>query len=93
MLDWFLGYFLFAFLFLLSFLIVFDRVQGALLFNMKFAKALEVRPSCYVCHGCPLIYVPSRGSMHYTSNCARMDSKAWAESSCFCSLAAALSPP
>ncbi len=38
-----LGYFLFAFLFLLSFLFVFDKVQGALLFNMKFAKALEVR--------------------------------------------------
>ena len=37
-----LGYFLFAFLFLLSFLFVFDKVQGALLFNMKFAKALEV---------------------------------------------------
>lgn len=41
-LDWMLGYFLFAFLFLLSFLFVFDKVQGALLFNMKFAKALEV---------------------------------------------------
>jgi hypothetical protein len=40
-LDWMLGYFLFAFLFLLSFLFVFDKVQGALLFNMKFAKALE----------------------------------------------------
>jgi hypothetical protein len=43
MLDWFLGYFLFAFLFLLSFIFVVDKVQGALLFNMKFAKALEVR--------------------------------------------------
>ena len=43
MLDWFLGYFLFAFLFLLSFLFIFDKIQGALLFNMKFAKALEVR--------------------------------------------------
>ena len=42
-LDWMLGYFLFAFLFLLSFLFVFDKIQGALLFNMKFAKALEVR--------------------------------------------------
>ncbi len=43
MLDWFLGYFLFAFLFLLSFVFIFDKIQGALLFNMKFAKALEVR--------------------------------------------------
>lgn len=41
MLDWFMGYFLFAFLFLLSFLFIFDKIQGALLFNMKFAKALE----------------------------------------------------
>ena len=41
MLDFFLGYFLFAFLFLFSFLVVFDKIQGALLFNMKFAKALE----------------------------------------------------
>lgn len=43
LLDWFLGYFLFAFLFLLSIIFVVDKVQGALLFNMKFAKALEVR--------------------------------------------------
>jgi hypothetical protein len=42
MLDWFLGYFLFGFLFLLSFLFIIDKIQGALLFNMKFAKALEV---------------------------------------------------
>lgn len=41
MLDWFLGYFLFGFLFLLSFLFIIDKIQGALLFNMKFAKALE----------------------------------------------------
>lgn len=41
--DWAIGYFLFAILFLLSFLIVFDLVQGALLFNMKFSKTLQVR--------------------------------------------------
>lgn len=42
-LDYALGYFLFGFLFLLSFLFVIDKIQGALLFNMRFAKALEVR--------------------------------------------------
>lgn len=41
MLDWALGYMLFGFLFLLSFLQIVDIMQGALLFNMKFAKALQ----------------------------------------------------
>ncbi|PSC69540.1 Callose synthase 5 [Micractinium conductrix] len=39
--DWFLGWFLFVFLFLLSFLYFVDKVQGALLYNFKFAKMLE----------------------------------------------------
>jgi hypothetical protein len=43
MLDWLLGYVIFGVLFLFSFLFVFDKIQGALLFNMKFAKSLEVR--------------------------------------------------
>jgi hypothetical protein len=42
--DWAIGYLLFAILFVFSFLQVFDLVQGALLFNMKFSKALQVRP-------------------------------------------------
>jgi hypothetical protein len=41
-LDFILGYFIFAFLFVFSFLQVFDWVQGALLFNFKFARALQV---------------------------------------------------
>ncbi len=44
--DWAIGYLLFAILFVLSFLQVFDLVQGALLFNMKFSKALQVRALC-----------------------------------------------
>lgn len=42
LLDWFLGYFLFVFLFFFAFLYFVDKVQGALLFNFKFAKMLEV---------------------------------------------------
>ncbi|KAL4451723.1 hypothetical protein ABPG75_007385 [Micractinium tetrahymenae] len=41
LLDWFLGYFLFLFLFLFAFLYFVDKIQGALLFNFKFAKMLE----------------------------------------------------
>jgi hypothetical protein len=40
-LDYILGYFLFFFLFLLSFLQVFNAVQGALLYNIKFSRKLE----------------------------------------------------
>lgn len=42
LLDWFLGYFLFIFLFFFAFLYFVDKIQGALLFNFKFAKMLEV---------------------------------------------------
>ncbi|KAL4419050.1 hypothetical protein ABPG77_011032, partial [Micractinium sp. CCAP 211/92] len=41
LLDWFLGYFLFIFLFFFAFLYFVDKIQGALLFNFKFAKMLE----------------------------------------------------
>lgn len=41
LLDYILGYFLFFFLFLFSFLQVFNTVQGALLFNIKFSRKLE----------------------------------------------------
>lgn len=37
-----MGYIFFGFLFLLSFLQVIDMLQGAMLYNMKFAKALQV---------------------------------------------------
>lgn len=40
-LDYILGYFFFFFLFLLSFLQVFNAVQGALLYNIKFSRKLE----------------------------------------------------
>lgn len=40
-LDYILGYFLFFWLFLLSFLQVFNAVQGALLYNIKFSRKLE----------------------------------------------------
>ncbi|KFM22655.1 Callose synthase 5 [Auxenochlorella protothecoides] len=40
-LDWILGYIFFSFLFLLSFIQVVDMLQGAMLYNMKFAKALQ----------------------------------------------------
>lgn len=40
-LDYILGYFLFFFLFLFSFLQVFNWVQGALLYNIKFSRKLE----------------------------------------------------
>lgn len=44
-LDYALGYLLFGFLFVLSFLQVFDWVQGALLFSMKFTRTLKVSGS------------------------------------------------
>ena len=42
MLDWILGYTFFFFLFILSFVQVVDMLQGAILYNMRFAKSLQV---------------------------------------------------
>lgn len=41
-LDWILGYTFFFFLFILSFVQVVDMLQGAILYNMRFAKSLQV---------------------------------------------------
>lgn len=49
LLDWFLGYFLFIFLFFFAFLYFVDKIQGALLFNFKFAKMLEVCARVCLC--------------------------------------------
>ncbi|KAK2080835.1 hypothetical protein QBZ16_000689 [Prototheca wickerhamii] len=40
-LDWILGYTFFFFLFILSFVQVVDMLQGAILYNMRFAKSLQ----------------------------------------------------
>lgn len=39
--DYLIGYFLFLFLFVLSFIQITDAIQGALLFNVKFAESLR----------------------------------------------------
>ena len=68
MLDWLLGYVIFGVLFLFSFLIVFDKIQGALLFNMKFAKSLEVRTLAVVAR-CGARCAPAVGSHAVGGSC------------------------
>lgn len=41
-LDWTLGYIFFFFLFILSIIQLVDMLQGAILYNMRFAKSLQV---------------------------------------------------